>query len=627
MSTFERLRESGRRITWRTILGLILVPLTAAGVLLWGLWNPTERLGEVTAAVVNLDEAVTVDGQLVPLGRVLAGELIGGEAETNFTWILTDEADAEAGLSDGRYATVVTIPQNFSAAATSVSGDAATARPAVIDVRTSERGRLLDAAISGIVTTTATRLLNEQLGSQYVGNIFVGMTALGDGLGEAASGAHQLADGGSRLANGASELATGTVGLADGIAQLSGGLGSLASGATDLASGARAAAAGGAELADGVAQYTGMVNSVLGGVIDSTADALPALRQVRDLVAAIPEDVWPGEVPRDEVLAGIDAAILEFEQASSGDAESMLVQLYAAGQELSAGAAASAAGQGQLAGGMEGIAGGLRDVAANTGEMSAGAAQLADGSVSLADGSRQTADGILELAKGLDEAASGIPSYTDAERDRLAETMVTPVTTEGGDGELFNASGVPLFAGIALWAGALASFLVLAPLWRRTREAARGIAFVTARSIVPALIIGAAQGLVAGVLLPFLLGYGFLQGVGFAGLAVLAGVAFSLVNQGLSALFGGFGRFLSFALLVVAFAIGVISTAPPVLQVIGDASPIGALFEGFQAIAMGTSGAGIAVFLLVLWGGFGALLTAFAASRARKRAGEEGRPA
>ena len=59
--------------------------------------NPTERLDTVTAAVVNLDEPVKVDGQLVPLGRVLAAELIDGDAETNFTWQLTDEDDAAAG--------------------------------------------------------------------------------------------------------------------------------------------------------------------------------------------------------------------------------------------------------------------------------------------------------------------------------------------------------------------------------------------------------------------------------------------------------------------------------------------------------------------------------------------------
>ena len=42
----NRLR-GGRAVNWRTIIGLLLVPLTAAGVLLWGLWNPTERLDTV----------------------------------------------------------------------------------------------------------------------------------------------------------------------------------------------------------------------------------------------------------------------------------------------------------------------------------------------------------------------------------------------------------------------------------------------------------------------------------------------------------------------------------------------------------------------------------------------------
>ncbi|NLG55019.1 MAG: hypothetical protein GX542_05125, partial [Rhodococcus sp.] len=42
-SGLQRLR-AGRTLTWRTVVGLLLVPVTAAGVLLWGLWNPTERL-------------------------------------------------------------------------------------------------------------------------------------------------------------------------------------------------------------------------------------------------------------------------------------------------------------------------------------------------------------------------------------------------------------------------------------------------------------------------------------------------------------------------------------------------------------------------------------------------------
>lgn len=641
--SLTRLR-SAKRVSWRTIVGLILVPLTAAGLLLWGLWNPTDRLETITAAVVNLDEPVEIDGQLVPMGRVLAGELIGGDAETNFTWLLTDEDDAATGLDDGRYGTVVTIPENFSSAATSLSRGVDEAETATIDIATSDRGRLLDSALSGIVTSTATAVLNEQLGAQFVGNIFVGFTELGTGIGEAADGAAQLADGGSQLADGVAELASGAAELSAGAGQLASGGGALVSGANELASGsaalsggagqlatgARAAATGGAELATGVEQYVGAINGIIDPTLSGGAELITQLDQ---LVA----DIESGEIPipdaelQKEVLAGI--AELRAQLAGIGD---QLGLLRGSGSALAVGIRASADGQAQLASGVEGLAGGLSQYSAGVaqyasgisqyvggvGALAAGTPALADGAAQLADGARLSADGTAELADGLYTAANEIPAYTDAEREKLAETAVKPVTAVGGSDELFNAAGVPLFAGIALWAGALATFLVLSPLWRRTHDAARGIGAITLRSALPAVGIGAAQGGIAGVLLPIMLGYDLAQGLGFFALSLVAGISFALVNQGLSALLGGFGRFISFALLVVGFAIGVISTAPPLLQSIGDASPLGALFSGFQAIAGGVGGSGSAVWALAVWAFGGLVLTAFAVARERKRAAE-----
>lgn len=641
-ATIERLRV-GRPVTWRTLLGLMLVPIVAAGALLWGLWNPTERLDTMTAAVVNLDEPVTVDGQMVPLGRVLAAELIGEarpagtespDEVMNFTWLLTDESDAAAGLRDGRYATVITIPKNFSSAATSMSRGADAAQRATIDVQTSEQGRLLDPALSGIVSTTATSVLNAKLGAQYVGGVFLGMSELGKGIGEAADGADQLANGGNALADGAAGLAAGVGELSSGAQQLASGAGGLstgayelASGANGLVSGARDLANGGAGLASGVAQYTGMVNLVVDGVIDNSAQAIDPLTQMRDMIATLPPELWPStaEMTQQQTVDALQAMIDEFTAASAGSADSQLVQLKQAGEGLAAGAQGLAGGQAELATGLEQYAGGMSEYASGMNEFSSGlnayaggVAAAAPGAQQLAEGARQAADGTVSLADGLHTAANEVPRYTKAQSERMAEVAVAPVEALGASDELFNASGVPLFAGIALWAGSLASFLVLAPLWGRTRQAARGVGFITLRSAWPALLLGAVQGAIAGIVLPLLLGYDFVQGLGFFGLSLLAGIAFSLVNQGLSAFFGGFGRFVSFALLVVAFAIGVISTAPAVLQGIGDASPIGALFGGFQSVAMGVSGAGGAAFALVLWGLGGLALTAFAVSRARK---------
>ena len=663
-------RLQGRKaVTWRTLLGLLLVPLTVAGALLWGLWNPSERLDRMTAAVVNLDEPVDVDGQTVPMGRVLAAELIGGDADTNFTWELTDEADAASGLDEGRYTAVVTIPKSFSSDATSVSGGADAATVATIDVQTSERGRLLDSALANIVTTTATGLLNEQLSGQYVEQLLGGMSELGDGVSQAVDGASQLASGGSRLAdgvdglsqgaselaggtsafvNGVGELSTGAGGLADGTAkladgtaELSTGVGKLAKGASklstgagDLSSGAAEAATGGKTLSDGVKQYTQGANEALSGLQQGGGAAVEPLTQYRDAIAAglIP---MPSPEAQQGAIDGLNQLIGQLAAVSSDDPANPVNQLKAVGTELAQGAKASAEGQKQLASGAKqlakgaselsdglsqvadgapALAKGAKDLASGTSEFAVGASQLAsggsqlatgtaelaDGTEKLADGARQSADGAKDLAGSLGEAAEQVPSTSETQRTALAETMVRPVRAEGGSDALFNAAGVPLFVGIALWAGALAAFLVLAPLWRRTRDAARGVGFVALRSALPAVGLGALQGVIAGVVLPPLLGYDAGQWLGFFALAVVAGAAFALVIQGLSALLGGFGRFLAFALLAVAFAIGVVSTAPPLLQAIGDASPIGALFAGFQAAAMGVSGVGAALGALVL---------------------------
>lgn len=660
-------RLRGGTVTWRTLLGLLLVPLTAAGVLLWGLWNPTDRLDTVTAAVVNLDKPVTVDGQMVPLGRVLAASLIGSpkpttddDKQVNFKWELTDEQDASAGLKDGRYATVVTIPKNFSAAATSTAAaakdPAKKAETANIDIQTSDRGRLLDTALSNIVTTTATSVLNEQLGSQFVGGVFVGMTELGKGIGSAADGAtkladgshqladgiSQLADGGSALAGGASELAGGTAQLSTGVQQLAGAANQLSTGASGLAGGlhetadgARKNANGQVALSEGLNQYVGGINQVIDPLLPLGPEVKKRLTSLVEMIEAgtIP---FPSEEEKAQALEALNKSIADIDALTAKvqevrDGGTALAEGFAATSagsvELADGLDALSGGANQLAGGVQQFSAGVGTMAGQVPQLASGASQLADGARAsadgasqLADGAQQAADGTTGLANGLNEAAKGIPNFTKSESQELAKVATKPVKAKGASDQLFNASGVPLFAGIALWAGAFASFLVLAPLWRRTQTAARGVGFVTLRSALPAAGLGALQGGVVGAILPLLLGYDFGQWASFFGLALLSGIAFSLVNQGLSALLGGFGRFISFALLVVAFAIGVISTAPPLLQAIGDGSPVGALFAGFQAIAMGTAGAANAAFALVLWGLGGLALTAFAVARKRKRA-------
>lgn len=770
--------DASRRVTWRTLAGIILVPLVIAGLFIWGLWSPTERMNDVHAAVVNLDEPVTIDGQLTPLGRVVAGQLIGNDDANNFTWTLTDEEDASAGLDDGRYATVVTIPENFSAAATSTAGEPADATQATIDIATSDRGKLIDQALSQVVTSTTASVLNQQLATTFVENVFVGFNTLGTQLGTAADGAKQLADGGGKLADGATDLATGTRTLADGTAQLAdgasalgagtaqladgaaqtsagasglaagtegirGGIADLADGGTDLAGGAGLTADGAAELAAGLRAYVAGVDQLAGGLEQVTGPAVPALRDLRGLIAQaiselekLPElpNLTPQAAPAvdgaqaaasQQALAqnagDISGLAAECQAAAGPDAAAFCERLTAASQglteqsaqagellaqaatpptleqlqlpelpstaevigylrkadqqisglipqietlngqlgQLPAGGAALVAGADGLAQGTRGIAGGIdelavgaHDLAGGAGQVSAGAAQLSDGtgalaagasdlnvgvgqltsnipmlvdgttqlaegSAALAEGAGQAERGQRELATGLDTAVQSLPTTTDDERVNLAEVAVTPVLAKGSGDELFNASGVPLFAAIALWAGALASFLLLAPVWHRARDAARGVGWITARSTLPALVTGAAQGLVVGIAMPIALSLDASAFLSFAGLSVCAGIVFALVNQGLVALLRGWGRFLSLVMLVLAFASGIVSTAPGLLSGLAAATPLAPAIDGFQAIAAGVGGAGAAFGALLLWAVIGAGLLGFAVRRER----------
>lgn len=260
---------------WAKALGLLLVPVLIAAGLLAATWKSDTRLSKVEAAIVNLDKAVTINGQTVPLGRQLSAELMKADADQNFTWVLADQSNASSGLASGRYAAVVTIPENFSAAATSYAGAASSAEQATIQVSTSPVAGLADTAVGQSVAQAAAVALNQTLTSGYLDKIYLGFNQTGQqfqtvadaagkladgssklagGLGDASSGSRQLSDGLIRMSAGGTQLRTGGSGLVSGIQQYTSGASQSAAGASQLASGLAQLSAGSAQLRDGVSQ-------------------------------------------------------------------------------------------------------------------------------------------------------------------------------------------------------------------------------------------------------------------------------------------------------------------------------------------------------------------------------------
>ncbi|NHB84872.1 hypothetical protein G7085_10365 [Tessaracoccus sp. HDW20] len=201
--------------------------------------------------MVNLDQAVTVNGQYVPMGRQLAAAMVDRDGD-NIDWTLADASSAAAGLKTGEYSAVVTIPKGFSAAATSFSAnDAATAEQATIAVQVSGNAPITDSAVAQEISRLAIETINSTLTGSYLDGIYVGFNTVGEQFATIVDGATQLADGASELADGTEAAAQGGAQLKAGMFQLSDNGPKLVVGGDQLVSGIGDLKSGTAQLSDG----------------------------------------------------------------------------------------------------------------------------------------------------------------------------------------------------------------------------------------------------------------------------------------------------------------------------------------------------------------------------------------
>ncbi|MBD7956097.1 ABC transporter permease [Microbacterium sp. Sa4CUA7] len=666
--SLERAR-SRRPVTWLTLVGVLLLPVLIGGVLVAALYNPVERLDAMNVAVVNDDDPVTIDDQMVPLGRQLTAGLVEGSDDlpSNLTWTISNDDDARDGLASGDYDAIVTIPENFSAAATSTA-PGNTPEQATIVVETSPDSLVVDDAITAQVTRAAASLLGSQLSQVYLENVFLGFTTLGDQLGGAADGAAELGDGARTIAEGTTSLAdgvralgTGAGAIADGARELSSGAGQLAGGATQAADGLDTLAGGATTLADGQRQLAGAL-SAIAAQIPSEAQVPPQLTDSLAGVAANSDAIVAQLTASATQLAALAAAcdpavtgeLCTQLDAASQQAQQLLPTLTAlvttagpigsaleglnelpqlgagltevAGQAnqiadgitgLAGGAQQAAGGVREVAGGAGALASGASELASGTDQLTTGATDAADGADALADGIGGIAGGADTLSEGLTTATESLPSYTDEQAADLASVVADPVAAEGLGNNLFGASAVPLLATLALWFGGLGSFVALRAVSGRALTSRRPSALLALRSLAPAAAIGAAQGLLVAGVVQLAAGYDWADWSLFALVCMVAGVAFAAVNQALVAVFGGAGRWIAALVGVLTIATGIVSTVPGVLTSIATLLPTGPASNALIGALTAAGGVGAGVVGLVFWAGLAFIATTVAVARRR----------
>jgi putative membrane protein len=634
----ERVNSTPAR--WWSLLGLALVPLLVAGGFLAAGLNSDTRLHTVKAAVVNLDDPVTIDGKYIPLGRQLTANLVDSARVENLAWTLDSESNARAGLATGAYAAMVIIPQDFSAAATSYAKDAGDAERATIQLSTSPVAGVADATLGKAVALAATNSLNETLTSGYLDKIYVGFNDLGDQFTTMADGSGQLADGLGIMKSKTSTLPASTAQLADGTGKYVSGVNKLVDSTITalpqqvaLASGVNQLSQGASGLSGGLKTYQSAMSD-LGSNTIAVGQATAAAKAAGSAIPC-PDALKTGDAATDARICAAFAAGLDT-GATVGAATGVTV----GGKAAAAGLDTKDATTGQsLLSGMDGLAGGLStlnkqlaaavpNVATTTKDLkklkaggtalAQGTNQLADGMPALTDGIAQSADGARKMADGIAQGKDKMPSYSSAERKTLSEVVAAPISTEGLQGLADpNVGWVSLLLVLALWLGALATYVVLKPIARGLLGSADSTAKLIGEALAPGLAVLATQAVALSALAHLGLALSWPKTFEVTGVLLLASVAFAVINHALVTWAGGFGRLVSVVFAIVTTASTVVAAAPGVLTALRPFSPMTAVLDTVRAVITESGGATVGIYGIVGWLLIGLLASSVGVARQR----------
>ena len=178
------------RILVVVVLAIIIIPVIYAGLFLKSMWDPYGNVDKLPVAVVNHDQPVVYNGKDLNVGKDME-EALSENDSLDFHFVDSDEA--EQGLRDGTYYMVITIPENFSANASTLMDD----HPQKMELKY-ETNPGTNYIASKMSETAVTKIRDEvasQVTETYTQAVFDQIAAAGDGMQDAADGAGELKSG------------------------------------------------------------------------------------------------------------------------------------------------------------------------------------------------------------------------------------------------------------------------------------------------------------------------------------------------------------------------------------------------------------------------------------------------
>ncbi|WP_213574793.1 hypothetical protein [Rhodococcus sp. USK13] len=417
-----------RRTAALGLTALVAVSAAGLGALFLG-DAPDSR----TVAIVNADAGATVEGEAVRAGESLIGNL---EANQDFDWRVVSADEAEAG----NYFATVTVPDDFSAAVSSIWGSKPRQATLGLDVEGADE----------VAAIRLSEVVSSQVGADGVADLLADMSKSRTAFQQAGMAAGLLAAGTSAADDAAQQLTAGADTLLPYLETARSGAVQLL-GVADQVAGVVDETAG---TANDLADRLSALGLTLGEANDSAVQMRTRIDAAIRVLAATP--VAPEVVPALQQVSA-DLGLLSGQLTS---VPGLLGEQVGPDTDL-----------GEL---VRVAMGQLTDASA---ELSSGARQLNDGIVPIADqapellagATTQIVDGFAklkalsgQLSTDLNAGVAAMPARSGAQQTQLATVLAdpvavsrsvsgsTPILTAGHLAVGFGCTTV-LLAGIVVW--------------------------------------------------------------------------------------------------------------------------------------------------------------------------------
>ncbi|QYU57899.1 YhgE/Pip domain-containing protein [Weissella confusa] len=291
------------------IVVLFFVPSIYAVTFLSSLWDPYGQVKNLPVAIINKDKSVTYEGQKLAVGDDLEKEL---RKSKDMDFHFPSEKEAKAGLKDGKYYTVITIPSDFSKDATTLLDK--DPKQMKLDYETSSGHSFIAGKLSESGAKEISQQISKQVTKTYAKTIFGEMKKVGKGMNTAADANKQLADGTTQIKSGSDQLTSGLQTLSASTLQFNDGAQTLTQGLSQYVDGVAQADAGSQRLTAGLGQLNGQVPALVSGVgqlSNGSNQVTAGLGQLNSQVPALSGGVQ-------QYTAGVSQATTGSEQITNG---------------------------------------------------------------------------------------------------------------------------------------------------------------------------------------------------------------------------------------------------------------------------------------------------------------------